>query len=151
MSFPTIHAQNLEGREFTLPAGLEGEQNVVLIAFQRHQRQAIDSWLPLLTELSQANPAFKYYELPTIDRGNPVFRWWLDNTMRAGIPDKQARASTITLYLDKKAFRTALQLPDEERIYLLLINREGKVLLHIEGPWTEAKGHKLKQVIGLNS
>jgi hypothetical protein len=56
--------------------------------------------------------------LPTISRRNPVFGAWLDNAMRAGIPDDQVREQTIMLYLDKLAFRAALGLPHEQTIYL---------------------------------
>jgi hypothetical protein len=37
MIFPTIHAENLEGRVLTLPTDLEGAYNVLFIAFQRDQ------------------------------------------------------------------------------------------------------------------
>jgi hypothetical protein len=77
----------------------------------------------------------------------PLARWWLDDAMRAGIPDPEARAATITLYLDKRAFRTALALPSEETIYALLVDRAGRVLWRAEGGWTEEKGHAIQQVV----
>jgi hypothetical protein len=47
-------------------------------------------------------------------------------------------------YLDKQAFRKALDMPDEERIYVLLVNRKGEVLWRVEGPFNEEKGRDLK-------
>ncbi len=38
----------------------------------------------------------------------------LNEGMRAGIPERATRAHTITLYLDKAAFRQALAIPDEQ-------------------------------------
>lgn len=70
-------------------------------------------------------PNFRYYELPTIDRLNPIARWFIDSGIRRGIPDREARARTITLYLDKLAFRKALNLPDERPVYAVLIDRPG--------------------------
>jgi hypothetical protein len=67
--------------------------------------------------------------------------------MRMGIPNKKAREVTITLYLDKQAFRKALDMPDEERIYVLLVNRKGEVLWRIEGPFKEEKGRDLKHAL----
>jgi hypothetical protein len=147
MIFPTVKAENLEGRALTLPEDLEGAYNALFIAFQRGQQTDIDSWIPLVKQLVKEYPALAYYELPTIDRGNPLFRWWVNAGMRMGIPDKKAREVTITLYLEKQAFRKALALPDEERIYVLLVNRKGEVYWRAEGPWTEEKGQDLRRAL----
>lgn len=130
----------------TLPADLEGAYNVLFIAFQREQQADIDSWFPLVKQLVKEYPALAYYELPTISRGNPLLRWWV-NTGRLGVHDKKAREVTITLYLEKPAFRKALDLPDEERIYVLLVNRRGEVYWRAEGPFTEEKGQDLKRAL----
>jgi hypothetical protein len=147
MVFPLVRGENLEGRAFTLPKDLEGVYNLLFIAFQREQQIDIDSWLPFAKQQVKEYPSLAYYELPTIYRGNPLFRWGLNTGMRIGIPDKKAREVTITLYLDKKAFRNALDIPDEERIYVLLVNNKGEVLWRIEGPFNEEKGRDLKQAI----
>ncbi|MGZ3612236.1 MAG: hypothetical protein ACXVBU_19460 [Ktedonobacteraceae bacterium] len=147
MVFPFVRGENLEGRAFTLPADLEGAYNLLLIAFQRDQQADIDSWFPFVKQLVKEYPALAYYELPTIYRGNPLFRWWLNTTMNVGIPDKKAREVTITLYLDKQAFRKALDIPDEGRIYVLLVNRKGEVLWRVEGPYKEEKGRDLKHAL----
>ena len=67
--------------------------------------------------------------------------------MRAGIPDRTARATTITLYLDKEPFRNALEIPDEETIYPMLVDRQGHVLWRTEGEWTPEKGEELEQIV----
>ena len=95
MIFPTIQAENLEGRVLTLPIDLEGAYNVLFIAFQRDQQVDIDRWLPAVKRLVEAYPALAYYKLPTIYRGNSLFRWWVNTGMRMGIPDKKAREGTI--------------------------------------------------------
>ncbi len=53
----------------------------------------------------------------------------------------------ITLYLEKQAFRQALNIPDEERIYVLLVNRKGEVLWRTEGPFEEEKGQDLQRML----
>jgi hypothetical protein len=50
ISFPQLGARDLDGHEVTLPAGLPGEWNVVIIAFQRQQQELADSWVPWLEE-----------------------------------------------------------------------------------------------------
>lgn len=145
--FPRVQGANLERESFTLPDDFEGEINLALIAFTREQQADIDTWIPAARELARSHPGFRYYELPTISRGVPLARWWLDGAMRAGIPDHAARAATITLYLDKRAFREALELPSEKTIYALLVDRMGRILWRTEGAWTDEKGRALQQVV----
>lgn len=145
--FPRVHGDNLERRPFVLPDEFEGERNLVLIAFKREQQFDIDSWIPVAQRLARDHPDFRYYELPTISRNLPLARWWLDGAMRAGIPDRAAREATITLYLDKAAFRDTLQLPHENTIYALLVDRGGRVLWRAEGACTDDKARELERAL----
>jgi hypothetical protein len=144
--FPTLRAANLNGRVLNLPADFEGERNLIVIAFQREHQALVDSWLPALEQLLQQYPDLRFYELPTIYRGNPVFRAWL-GAMRSGIPDMQARERTITLYLDKATFRAALDLPHEDTIYLLPLDRAGAVVWRGEGAYGAPLAEELNTLL----
>jgi hypothetical protein len=144
--FPKLTASNLENQTLSLPADFAGERNLLLIAFQREQQQNVDTWLHQMKRFESC-PGFHYYELPTIDRLNPFFRWFINSGMRRGIPDHNARARTITLYLDKPSFRKALILVDENRIYAILVDRSGRVLWRAEGDFDEAKAASLHGVL----
>jgi hypothetical protein len=61
---------------------------------------------------------------------------FINEGMRAGIPNPKTRERTITLYLDKAQFRRALGMPDEEHIYILLVDRQGKELFRARGPYS---------------
>lgn len=143
MEFPVVTGANLARRQLTLPADFEGDLNVVLIAFQQWQQSSIDTWIPFVRQLEQAHEGVRYYELPVIQRLNVLARTFINEGMRAGIPDRLARARTITLYLDKIAFRRALELPHEDDIYVLLVDRQGQVLWRAEGTFTPEKGDGL--------
>lgn len=145
-TFPKLTASNLEKQTLSLPQDFAGERNLLLIAFQRGQQKNVDTWLHEMKRF-ELSPNFRYYELPTIDRLNPVVRWFIDSGMRRGIPDRNARARTITLYLDKVAFRKALNLPDEKQIYAVLVDRSGRVLWRAEGDFDEAKADSLQRAL----
>jgi hypothetical protein len=147
MQFPAVTARNLLRRQVSLPDGFEGEWNVLLIAFQQWQQSVIDTWLPFVQQLELTEPGMRYYELPVIQRLNVVARTFINEGMRAGIPDPVARERTITLYLDKVTFRQALDLPHEEDIYILLVDRHGRVLWRSEGGFTVEKGEALTRAL----
>jgi hypothetical protein len=74
-------------------------------------------------------------------------RTFLNEGMRAGIPDQTARERTITLYLDKETFKSALGIPNEDEIYLFLTNRDGEILWQTTGAYTIEKANDLLQFI----
>lgn len=147
MQFPRVEGSNLEGRKFTLPGDLEGERNLLFIPFQRWHQAWVDTWVPFARQLSETVPGLRYYELPTLPRMNPIYRMSLDYGMKMGIPDRAAREATITLYLDKEAYRSALAIPTEETVVTLLVTRNGEILWRTEGPFTPEKGASLTSLL----
>ena len=144
MQFPTVAGSNLHRKKLSLPQDFQGELNLVLIAFQQWQQTQVDTWIPFARQLEDSHPGVRYYELPTIRELNVLARTFINEGMRAGLPDQTVRERTITLYLDKDEFRQALQLPHEDHIYALLLDSEGQVLWRSEGAFTLEKGESLQ-------
>ena len=147
MHFPEISSTNLARETFDLPGGFEGELNLCLIAFHRWHQALINSWIPLAEHLEETYPGFVYYELPVIRRLNPLFRSFIDQGMRGGIPEATARHKTITLYTDKAALREALEIADDEMIHLRLVDPSGDVHWVGSGPVTKEAGEALERVV----
>jgi len=126
--FPEVEADSLSGRHFRLPDELEGRLNLLVIGFWREQQRELDTWMAVGRTLAKDTPDLRSYEVPTIPKSGPLFRRWLRAAMRLGIRDTEARAETLTLYVDKPAFRKALDLPNEDTVYALLVDRSGRVL-----------------------
>jgi hypothetical protein len=134
MSFPTVSCSNLLRQKRILPQDFQGKINLVFIAFKQWHQIEVDSWIPLAKELEQQYEDLAYYELPIIQSMNSFYKMFINEGMRAGIPNSKIRERTITLYLNKNDFRTALGMPDEDHIYILLIDRQGKEFFRSRGP-----------------
>ncbi len=145
--FPTVSGSNLAGQSFTIPHDFAGEQNIVVLAFQRKQQFDVDTWQSLITTLLQTHPHLRAYELPVLSRGGPLFRRWLDGVMRAGIPDPAIRSTTITLYLHKAKFLRQLQIPDDQHIVVMVVDRAGNVTWRGYGPCGPAAAQALTQAL----
>ncbi len=145
--FPSVSASNLDGRSFDLPQDLEGELNLVIVVFRREHQGLIDGWVPHLNSLVGEEKGLAFYELPVIHSSYSMFRRWIDGGMRAGISDEGARKRTITLYVDKRALKRRLEIPDEDAIYLFLIDRNGRVAWRWEGGFTEQKLVSLEEAL----
>jgi hypothetical protein len=141
--FPKATGTNLEKKRFTLPGDLQGDLNIVILGFQREQQAAIDAWIPTTKELCATTPALRYYELPVLQKTTPQEEAFVDAAMTRGIPDREARDRTITLYLDKKPFAQSLGIADENAIHILLMDRQGGIVWSGEGQHTSLKAAAL--------
>ena len=147
--FPSVVGMNLAGTSIQLPEELAGRLNLLLIAFRQVQQADVDSWLPYTDALEARRPDVRAYELPVLAAAYRLARPFIDGGMRAAIPDPVVRARTITLYLDKGAFRAALGVPDEDRIHVRLVDRSGVTHWRADGVWDAAKASALDAVLGV--
>ena len=147
MNFPSIQGENLHRKTVDMPALFAGRYTLVFIAFQQWHQSEVDTWLPFAQALEAERDDLWYYELPTIREMNRMSRIFLREGMRAGIGDPTARERTITLHLDKPRFRAALALPDEEHIYVLLLNPEGEELWRGRGRFAEPAGAAVRTAL----
>ena len=147
MKLPVVRGSNLLRQSVQLPADLGGGLNLLFIPFYQWQQMEVNSWVPLMNELEQSHADFRYYELPTIQHRNVLWQTFINEGMRAGIPDPAARHRTITLYIDKKAFMSASGLTDEEHVYLLLTDRAGNILWRSRGEYSQEKAAELVMAV----
>ena len=147
MIFPTVSGSNLLRHKLTLPKDFKGRLNVVFVPFQRWQQDEVNSWIPLMQEVEQQVDGLYDYELPTIQSRDILSRTFINEGMRAGLPNPKTRERTIMLYLDKVAFRRALEMPYEEHICVLVVDHQGQVLYSTRGPYRPEAGEELSRTV----
>jgi hypothetical protein len=148
LNFPKVKGKNLLKRELNLPQDFGGELNIAIIAFDRDQQGMIDEWIPEAKKLRSRFPQLKYYEIPTIRKLPGVFQSFINNGMRKGIPDEDSRESTITIFLNKKKFLRELGIADEKKIYIFLVNKDGKIFGKWEDKFTQEKFAEVEKKVG---
>ena len=137
--FPNVAGQNLNGRSVNLPADFQAPASIVFVAYVRGQQAQVDSWKPFVTDMRERFPAIGVFEVPTLSRGDALFRWFIDGGMRRGIPDRATREATITLYIDKTPFDDALGITSEHDIVILLVEPNGTVVWRSSGTYAPEK------------
>ncbi|WP_420640993.1 hypothetical protein [Candidatus Leptofilum sp.] len=147
MQLPKVRGANLARQTLTFPEDFAGALNLVFVAFQQWQQRDVDGWVPLAEDLYQHTPDFEYYEFPTIQRVNFLARTFINKGMRAGIPNEATRRRTITLYIDKRPFKQALNISTEDQIWVFLFDAQGRVLWHSSGAFTQEKGIGLQTAV----
>jgi hypothetical protein len=125
--FPTVAARDLTGRRLTLPDGLEGDRNVVVVAFRRHQQSDVDSWVPWLEERAERDPDLRFYEVPAISDAWAPARRFIDGGMATAIGDPVVLRRTLTVYGDLRRLTDPLEIDDRDHIHLFLVDGDGLV------------------------
>lgn len=141
--FPLVSGNNLNREIFEFPRDFIKNYNLVFIPFQQRQQEIVNTWIPFVLEIEGTFPDFIYYELPTIYEMPALSRTFINEGMRAGIPDDTVRQRTITLYIDKDSFKKALGIQSENEVYIFLVNKEGKILWSELGPYTKEKAQSM--------
>jgi hypothetical protein len=147
MAFPTVNGSNLLRQKLSLPQDFQGRFNLIFIAFQQWQQREVDSWMALASELEEFFDGLAIYELPTIQNKNFFYKTLINEGMRAGIPNPKSREHTITLYLDKADFRSALEMNDEAHIYVLVIDQKGNEYFRTRGALNAGNEAVLRQTL----
>ena len=147
MRFPQVTGSNLLRQKVTLPDDLRGELNILFVAFYQWHQAQVDSWIPLARQLEQSFPGVQFYETPVIQKMNVISKTFINEGMRAGIPNQTTREKTITLYIDKEEFRRALDIPNEENIWVLVLDGAGNALWRTQGAYSPEQGEALLHAI----
>jgi len=146
-TFPIVSGYNLEREERVFPRDFTGDLNLVIVPFQQRQQLDVNTWISTARELEAQASGFVYYELPTIYQLPSLSRTFINEGMRAGIPDQTSRERTVTLYLDKEAFKQSLGIESEETIHLFLCDSEGRIIWRTTGVYSEDNAAGLRQVV----
>lgn len=139
---PFMQAETLGNRKVSLPQDLPGEKTLAIIAFGKAQQTSVDTWV---TGLNLKNSTEPWVELPVINPGSAFGRVFIDGGMRMNVRDEVMRNRIITLYTDRIEFLKSMGLPQNtDRIYVVIVTRQGQVLARVEGDYTEQKAEMLK-------
>ena len=126
--FPTIIGKNLNKQVTAIPDDFSEQPLIVIAAFQRWHQNLVDQSMENLDKMNM-NETHTIIEVPVIKKSSMLQRMRLDGLMRAAISDVGVRQRTITVYLDKQAFRDSLNIEHEDTMYWFLVDHATKSIL----------------------
>ena len=134
-AFPRLQGESLSRRPTSIPKDLEGDINLVMVAFRRRHQRHVDRWLEALGDIEGRVTGLAVYEIPVLARYPRLYRRWIDDGMRSGIPDPKTRARTITVYTHRVRFLDRVELPDDSQILVALLDGRGTMVwTHVGAP-----------------
>jgi hypothetical protein len=146
--FPSVTSYSLDKMKVTLPDGLEGQTDLLLLSFREEHQNDINSWLPAAQALQHTNFQFRYYQLSVAEKENFIFRWWESSSMRSDQTDPETWHWIVPLWVDRKQFLADLEIPNDKQVVALLVDRQGHILWRASGPMTPDKRASLMNAAG---
>lgn len=143
---PTLTVKRLDQQRIVLPQGLPAERTLALVAFQPSHRNEIRSWIRGL-RLDQ-DPSIAWVKMPVLnDPGSERARSDIESVLLAGHPADSDRSRLVPVFTDRDAFIRAASLPGTEHAWVLVLDREGKVLARAEGQFNQDKAQALRETL----
>lgn len=143
---PTISAKRLDQQALQLPAQLPAERSLALVAYTKHQREEVQSWIHgMKLELDSALPWFRLSVLN--DPGSETARSEAEKRLLARYPNASERARLVPIFTNREAFARAAGVSSTEHAAVLVVDRDGRVLARAEGAYDEAKAQALRETL----
>jgi hypothetical protein len=143
---PTISAKRLDQQPIVLPGQLPAERSLALVAYTKHQREEIQSWVRGMR--LDDDPDIAWFRLSVInDPGSDKARSVVEQKLLERHPRDADRSRLVPVFTNREAFARAAGVSGTQHAAVLVVDRDGHVLARAEGPYDEAKAQALRQTL----
>ncbi|MCM2251679.1 MAG: hypothetical protein NDJ19_04925 [Ramlibacter sp.] len=143
---PTLTVQRLDQQRFALPQGLLAKRTLALVAFHSDQRDEVRSWIRGL-RLDQ-DRSIAWFKMPVLnDPGSERARNDMESVLLAGRASEIDRARLVPVFTDREAFIRSAGISGTGHAWVLVLDRDGKVLARAEGRFDQDKADALRETL----
>jgi hypothetical protein len=143
---PSISAKRLDQQPLQLPGQLPAERSLALVAYTKHQREEVQSWV--LGMRLEADAAVPWFRLSVLnDPGSETARSEAEKRLLARYPNAAERARLVPIFTNRDAFARAAGVSGTDHAAVLVVDRNGRVLARAEGAYDESKAQALRETL----
>jgi hypothetical protein len=145
-AIPTFASHTLAQQRMTVPEDLPTGRTLALIGFKRAHHEKVQSWVDGLN--LKGDSPIAWMRMPIInDPGTLEGRTAVENKLLRRYPLESERARLLPAFVDRDRFARAAGLYSTEKVYAVVLNRQGDVLARVEGGFTEEKASRLLETL----
>ncbi len=144
--FPTIKANTLTKEKITIPEDLNGEVNIIILAFEQKAQRIIDTWANIILKEYEPQENITYYEVPMISGWYLPMGSQIDNWMRGGIPEEY-HDNTATFYGNRQYIFEGLNIQDKSDCYLFVLDEKGVIHYRTAGGISPVKEKEFRKSV----
>jgi ATP10 protein len=144
-SFPRISGQTLTNKQLNLPAAAIGKPAFVVFSFSKAAGKDARLWNErLLKDYSESNVVdAPGYQVIVLERVPRLIRSIVVSSMKNNMPPA-VQERTIVSYQDEALWRQRLAVSDDNRAYIFLLDREGRLRWNNSAAFTDSEYAHLK-------
>jgi hypothetical protein len=143
---PTISTKRLDQQPIAIPSQLPAARSLALVAYTKHQRDEIHSWIHGMQ--LEHEPDIAWFRLSVInDPGSESARSEVEQKLLARHPRETDRARLVPVFTNREAFARAAGVSGTQHAAVLVVDRNGHVLARAEGPYDPAKAQALRETL----
>jgi hypothetical protein len=140
-TLPPISSQTLSGKQLDLPPVSGSGMAVAIFSFSRAGGRDAQKWAQ---SLSKEEPQVMVYTVINLESVPGLFRTMAVSAIRDGMP-LSMRDRTVILYRDENLWKQRLQIVDESRACVILLEPGGHIKWLTTGPFTESLSQALRE------
>lgn len=143
---PTISAKRLDQRPVVLPDQLPAERTLALVAYTKHQREEVQSWIQGMG--LDGDSSISWFRLSVVnDPGSDSARSAVEQRLLAKHARDVDRSRLVPVFTNGEAFARAAGTSSTEHAAVLVVDRDGHVLARAEGPYDIDKAQALRETL----
>ena len=143
---PSLTSKRLDQAVVYLPADLPAGRTLALVAFNRSQRDEIESWIQGLNLHQDSSIA--WVSMPVLqDPGTELARTHKENRMQERHVQSPYRERILPVFTNREAFLRSTGMSSADHAWVLVIDRDGQVLAKVEGQFNQAKAEALRETL----
>ncbi len=143
---PKIEGESFAGRRVVFPDVTGGKIAVLVLGFTKASKAPTSEWARKLSADFGSRPGFELYQLPVLEDVPRLFRGMVISGIKKGIPEN-ARDHFVPILQGEAELKKAVNYQEADDAYLILLDRTGKLVHQIHGPFTDASYSTLRTEI----
>src|SRR5665213_1428189 len=137
--FPTLEADDLNGRHVTLPALTQGAPTILIVGFTRSSGEQTKDWTKRIPK--DVSPP---YSIAVLEDAPRLMRGIAVRSIRSGVPRAQ-RDHFLILYQNENDLKAAAQFQAADEAYLMVLGPDGSVRWRFHGAFTHTALKQLRE------
>ena len=143
---PAFISRTLAQRPMTVPQDLPSDRTLVLITFNRTQKEQAEGWIEGLN--LRGDPSITWMRMPVVnDPGTAQGRDEAQSRLLGRYPRDDERANMLPMFINHENFVRAAGISGTGQMVALIVNRRGEVLARAEGRFEHGKAANLRETL----
>ena len=140
---PKVEGESLAGRHIVLPDVASGKVTVLIFGFTKASKVPTAAWAKKLSSDFATQPSFALYQLPVLEDVPRLVRGMVISSIRKGVSE-ETRDHFVPILNGEAELKKLVTYKEQDDAYLVVLNREGKIVEQMHGPVTDAAYAPLK-------